>query len=90
MTVTHLERVLPYRELMEWMDEYRRDPWGTWRDNMHAASVCTVVANVFSRSRTFTCEDFMYVDPETAEKRRQERQKTANANLVKILSAMAG
>jgi hypothetical protein len=91
MTVTHLERVLPYREFLEWAEEYRLDPWGTWRDNAHAAEICTVIANAFrsEKSRAFTYEDFMIVDPETAEKIREKRRRAANSNLVSILNSMA-
>ena len=91
MTVTHLESVMPYRELLEWMDEYRRDPWGTWRDNAHSASICAVLANVHrsEKSRPFSYEDFMILDPETAERRREEKRKAASMTLFKMLNAIA-
>jgi hypothetical protein len=82
---------MPHRELMEWMDEYRRDPWGTWRDNAHAALICTVIANAYrsKESRPFTYEDFMILDPEVAEKRRAEKISRGNLALVKALTAVA-
>jgi len=80
---------MPHRELREWMEEYGRDPWGTWRDNAHAALICSLIANAFrdSKARPVTYEDFMFLDPETAEKRRAERAKRANQALVAALLA---
>lgn len=91
MTVTRLEREIPYRELREWAEEYRRDPWGTWRDNAHAAVTASVFANAFrgEKSRPFTYEDFMILDPETAEKRKTERLASNNLSLIAALKAIA-
>jgi hypothetical protein len=91
MTVTRLEREIPYRELVEWMQEYARDPWGTWRDNAHSALVAATVANAFrgEKSKPFTFEDFMFMDKETSEKRRKEKQVEYNRNLIAALKAMA-
>lgn len=91
MTVSKLEREIPYRELTEWMAEYRRDPWGSWRDNMHAAMTASLIANAFrgSDTRPFTCEDFMLTDPETAEKRKAERVARNNSALIAALNTIA-
>lgn len=91
MTVSRLERELPYRELREWVEEYRRDPWGTWRDNSHAAMIATMIGNAFrgKDSRPLTVEDFMLVDPETAEQRKAERRSRANKSLIAALSVVA-
>jgi hypothetical protein len=91
MTVSRLERELPHRELMEWMEEYRRDPWGTWRDNAHSAVIATIMGNAFrgKDTRALSYEDFMFVDPETAEKRRAERMSRNNRSLVAALTAVA-
>lgn len=91
MTVSRLERELPYRELVEWMDEYRRDPWGTWRDNAHAAMLASLAANAFrgKDTRAFTYEDFMILDPEIAEKRKAERIARSSRALVAALSSVA-
>ena len=91
MTVSRLERELPYRELVEWMEEYRRDPWGTWRDNSHAALIASVVANAFrgKDARAFTVDDFMLLDPETAAKQKAERAARGSLALVAALNAVA-
>jgi hypothetical protein len=91
MTVSRLERELPYRELVEWMQEYRRDPWGTWRDNTHAGMICTLIGNAFrgKDGRPFSVEDFMLLDPETAEQRRAEKRAQYSKSLVNALNAIA-
>jgi hypothetical protein len=90
MTVSQLER-MPYRELVEWMEEYRRDPWGTWRDNTHAAMICTLIGNAFrgKEGRPFSVEDFMLLDAETAEQKRAERRAKYGKSLVDALNSMA-
>lgn len=68
MTVTQLEAVLPARELLEWQDKYRRDPWGTMRDNLHAGLIASSIVNVHrsKSSRAAKASDFLLVDSETA------------------------
>lgn len=91
MTVSRLERELPHRELREWIEEYARDPWGQWRDNAHSALIASTVANVFrgEKSKVFTFEDFMFMDRETSEKRKKEKQADYNRNLVEALKALS-
>ena len=91
MTVSRLERELPYREFLEWVDEYRRDPWGTWRDNAHMATLASIIANAHRGKdmRAFTVEDFMLVDPETAERRRAENRARGSIALVQALNIAA-
>lgn len=91
MTVSRLERELPYRELVEWTEEYRRDPWGTWRDNTHAAMICSLIANAFrgKDGRSFSTEDFMLLDAETAAQKRAEKVSKGNKALVAALSSIA-
>ncbi len=91
MTVSRLERELPYRELVEWMSEYRRDPWGTWRDNAHSALLASLIANAFRGKdvRPTTYEDFMLLDPEIAEKRKADRIARGSVALVNALNVVA-
>lgn len=92
MTVSRLERELPYRELVEWMEEYRRDPWGTWRDNTHAAMIANILANAHrgKDTRPFSIDDFMLLDPEVAAQRKAEKAARGSIALVNALKAMAG
>lgn len=73
------------------MEIYEADPWGTWRDNAHAGLIASVMANAFRNpnASTLTFNDFMFVDKETAEKARQERQRQMNQQLIDTLTAMS-
>lgn len=83
--------MLPYRELAEWMDEYQREPWGTWRDNAHAAMIASVIANAFrgEKSRTFSTDDFMLLDPEIAKAKREADQARKAELFIEYLKAVA-
>lgn len=72
--VSEIERDMPASELLEWMEYERLEPWGSWRDNWHHALNASILANVNRdpkrKSTPFTVADFMYEDPESAQKRR--------------------
>ena len=65
-------------ELYEWMQFWQMEPWGPYRDNIHAGLIAATVANVYRKKNTqaLTHEDFMLVDP--AEHKRRQTQKTLN------------
>ena len=46
---------------------YRMEPFGTWRDNFHAAQITQILANVYrgKRKRPFQLADFFYRDKTT-------------------------
>jgi hypothetical protein len=83
--------MLPHRELVEWMDEYQREPWGTWRDNAHAAMITAMIGNVFrgEKSRVCTVDDFMILDPEVAAAKREADQKRKTQMFIEYLKAVA-
>ena len=65
--MAELENTLGAGELVEWVEYYRVEPWGQWRDNAHAGMIASVIANVH-RSRNgkaYTIKDFMLTDAET-------------------------
>jgi len=45
---------------------YREEPWGSWRDNAHAALISSTLANIFRRkgSNQIDWKDFMMKDRE--------------------------
>jgi len=60
--------MLPAWLISEWMEYERLEPFGSWRDNWHAAIVATILANAF-RSRNTSpvrLSEFMFKDPVTA------------------------
>ena len=64
--MAELESTLGAGELVEWVEYYRIEPWGQWRDNAHAGMIASVIANVHRAraSRVYTIKDFMLTDPE--------------------------
>ncbi len=64
-----LEREMSAAEYLDWQEFETLEPFGSWRDNWHAAMVATILANAFrsSSSRPSKISDFMYIDPESAQ-----------------------
>jgi len=54
---------LPQRELGDWALYWKLEPWGAWRDNMHAGIVAaSVLQPHLKEGAKIKPEDFMLVD----------------------------
>lgn len=52
---------MPAAELDAWQEYYLEEPFGTWRDNWHAAIICNTVAHtVKHKGGRITPDMFMY------------------------------
>ena len=57
-----------YREIQEWGAYFSIEPFGQDRDNLHAAIVASVIANVFGgKGKKAQPSDFMFRDHQEAE-----------------------
>ncbi len=85
-----LLRRLTARELAEFEELYRLDPWGPERGDLAAGIVASTIANVNrdpKRGEPFRPSDFMaYVDREEIERRDRDRM---NAKIVATLAPEA-
>ena len=72
-------------EFAEWQQYYGLEPFGAWRDNWHAGTVAALIfnANRGKGQRALSVSDFMYLDPESAEKKRDDE-------MLAMLRAKAG
>jgi hypothetical protein len=63
-TVAELENSLGSSELVEWQRFWAREPWGAYRDNIHAGLIASTLANAFrgKGGKAITYQDFMLVD----------------------------
>ena len=69
---------MPSAEVLGWFEYYKIEPFGSWRDNYHAALVAQLIAKAFSgKGANIKLSDFMFVDPVTA---RQNRDAAALAS----------
>jgi hypothetical protein len=59
-SVSQVEQ-LSARELDDWRAFYAVEPWGAWRENLHAGLVASTIANVnrAKGSKAFSAMDFM-------------------------------
>lgn len=66
---------MPARELDDWAAYWRIEPWGAWRDNLHAGLIASVIANAHRKpsTRALTYQDFMVTDRESHRKRQTEQ-----------------
>jgi hypothetical protein len=51
-------------ELAEWEAYWRHEPWGAYRDNIHSALICSILANVHRKkgAPAIEYEQFMLKD----------------------------
>ena len=50
-------------ELFEWYKYWQMEPWGSYRDNIHAGLIASTLANAFmSKGKRVNYQDFMLVD----------------------------
>lgn len=71
-------------EYQEWKLYYASEPFGAWRDNLHAGIIASVVANAFRKAsaRALTPQDFILMTSE-------ERRQTSLARGLSALRALA-
>lgn len=70
-TVAEIESDMSAKELLEWMAYDQIEPFGTVRDNFHAAIVAAMsLAPHTKDGKPPPLSQFFYVDPETARERR--------------------
>lgn len=84
-TVGEMRATLPWDEYCGWLAYWQVEPWGPWRDNVHAAIIAREVTRANARLRRGAKLDlasYMVIDPE-------ERQRAANERVVAMLQAMA-
>lgn len=55
-TVAELKDTLSSSEMSNWIEYYKLEPWGAWRDNWHAS----ILASIMSGSDDAKMEDYMY------------------------------
>jgi hypothetical protein len=84
-TVGEMRATLPWDEYCSWLAYWQVEPWGPWRDNVHAAIIAREVTRANPRLRRGAKLDlasYMVIDPE-------QRQRAANERVVSMLQAMA-
>ena len=55
-TVAELGVTMTSSELSDWIDYYKIEPWGAWRDNYHAALIASMHAKEGTRLSEFFYE----------------------------------
>ena len=55
-TVAELSATMGSSELSDWIDYYKLEPWGAWRDNYHAALIASMHAKEGTRLSEFFYE----------------------------------
>lgn len=71
------------RELQEWAIYWRTEPWGAFRDNVHAGIVAAAVTapHVRRGKKAPTFKDYLLKDAVTAQQERRAGTRAAIASL---------
>lgn len=71
------------REYINWRKYWDAEPWGSWRDNMHAAIIAREIRRPqLKKGARVSIDDFMMIPPE----HRQQQAKAHYLGLLKLLS----
>ena len=86
-----IETSVSARDVDEMARLFRDEPWGPWRDNLHAGLIASTMANAFRGKDTkpYSYEDFMLMSPDESRERREQKQRAARVALVASLKAAA-
>lgn len=80
MTVGQLERTMGAQELDDWVAFYGVEPWGAYRDNLHAGIIASAIVNMAPNrkrgAKAVKPGDFVLRAAE--EKRAQDTRKSLN------------
>lgn len=72
-------------EYLGWLAYWRVEPWGPWRDNVHAAIIAREIQRPQlkrGQAHKIPLDRFMLIDPD-------ERQRRANQQLFTMLQALS-
>ncbi len=83
LSVTEIEQTFAAREVEEWHEYYAREPWGAWRDNVHAAQICALLFNInrAKGTRRVSYKDFLLTDA-------QQHKVSARARVVNFFRSI--
>jgi len=75
MTKQELVQRMSSTEFSDWVEFWRREPWGPIRDNMHAGVIASTIANRMRgrNAKATTMQDFMLVTPEQDAEQKQSK-----------------
>lgn len=90
-TLAELRRSMSVHEFNLWVELYRVDPWGEWRDDLRAGIVASTVANVMTTGGKFKPSDFVPdFDPRAAEEPAEKTPEQLKDVLLKVTAMMGG
>jgi hypothetical protein len=82
-TVDEMKAALSQREYLSWQLYWSEEPWGPFRDNLHAAIIAREVRRRYlKKGARSSLDDFMVVDPET-------RYSSAAGKMIEMLKVIA-
>jgi hypothetical protein len=81
--VEEMKRSMTQRAYLGWQRYWEEEPWGPYRDNLHAAMIAREVRRPYLRKGAPNkLDDFMVVNP-------QRRKAEATGNLIDFLKLIA-
>lgn len=67
---------MPARELDDWIRYYQVEPWGAYRDNLHAGIIASVMVNRGRRGKKLSPADFVLKSRD--DKRSEDTRRSLN------------
>lgn len=83
LDVEEMKRSMTQRAYLNWQKFWEEEPWGPYRDNLHAAIIAREVRRRYlKKGAKSKLDDFMVVNPD-------RRRREASANLIDFLKVVA-
>ncbi len=78
MTVSELDQRMSSEEYSNWVAFYELEPFGPYRDNLHAGIIASILANIHRAkgSQAMKATDYLLVHPD--DRRDKDTRKTLN------------
>lgn len=89
LSPTEVEQ-LPARDFDLLQQFWTQEPWGPWRDNLHAAIIAAEVRRPnLKKGAKVKLEDFMLRHPDELAAEQAERRRAASRNLFELFKTVA-
>lgn len=81
---------MPARDYELLLRYWQQEPWGPWRDNLHAAVIAAEVRRPhLKKGKKVQLDDFMLRHPDDVAEEQEAKRRAATRNLFQLFKAVA-
>ncbi len=85
-----MKRSMSQRSYLGWQKYWELEPWGSFRDNLHAAIIAREVRKAFASPKAVvTLDDFMVENPAVRQEQIEKKRAQAASQFIGMLKVVA-